>query len=223
MGSEHPFPSAGLKRLIDGLSAQIKPEPDRLLALVDSAGVTAEELEPWADDGHSARDSYGRQLVWHGGHVELMVMTWLPGDFSAIHDHGLAQWGAVQCFGQAEHYTYELDRLHLCHEEALPYESGQVRLVTPSLIHQMGNAGTERFLSLHVYGCRDVRPAITASARVFELDEGCIQFTNGGVFFGLPETEIVRRQAGLTADQGIRKRQRALKAWRLQQMLGAAA
>ena len=113
-----------------------------------------------------------------------MVMTWLPGDFSAIHDHGLAQWGAVQCFGQAEHYTYELDRLHLCHEEALPYESGQVRLVMPSLIHQMGNAGTERFLSLHVYGCRDVRPAITASARVFELDEGCIQFTNGGVFFG---------------------------------------
>ena len=85
------------------------------------------------------------------------------------------------------------------------------------------SAGTERFLSLHVYGCRDVRPAITASARVFELDEGCIQFTNGGVFFGLPETEIVRRQVGLTADQGICKRQKTLKAWRLQQMLDAAA
>ena len=46
MGPEHPFPSAGLKRLIDGLSAQTTPEPERLLALVASAGVTAEELGP---------------------------------------------------------------------------------------------------------------------------------------------------------------------------------
>jgi hypothetical protein len=91
-------------------------------------------------------------------------------------------------------------------------------LITPGLIHQMGNPGQQRFLSLHVYGCREPRPAITAAARVFELDEGCIQFTNGGVFFGLPESDILCRQAGLTSEPLIHQRQARLKAWRLQKM-----
>ena len=132
MDREHPILSSGLKRLIAGLSVLRSPEPEQLLSLMASAGVCAEELEPWADYGHSPCDSYGRHLVWHGGHVEVMVMTWLPGDFSAIHDHGLAQWGAVQCFGQAEHYSYRLRRLHLCDEQALPYGPGQVRAVSPA-------------------------------------------------------------------------------------------
>jgi len=223
MDRERPILSSGLKRLIAGLSVLRSPEPEQLLSLMATAGVCAEELEPWADYGHSPSDSYGRQLVWHGGHVEVMVMTWLPGDFSAIHDHGLAQWGAVQCFGQAEHYSYRLRRLHLCDEQALPYGPGQVRAVSPALIHQMGNAGEQSFLSLHVYGCREPRTAVTASARVFDPDEGCIQFTSGGVFFALPESDIERRQYGLTADLAIRKRQGQLKAWRLRQMLALAA
>lgn len=218
MGVERAHLSPGLSHLIDGLGGLAQPDSVRLFELVEAAGIGAAELECWADDNHSPRDSYGRQLVWHGGHFEVMVMTWLPGDFSAIHDHGMAEWGVVQSFGEAEHHTYRLDCLHLCHEVAQPYASGQVRLITPGLIHQMGNAGQQRFLSLHVYGCREPRPAITASARVFELDEGCIQFTNAGVFFGLPESDILRRQAGLTSEPRIHQRQAQLKAWRLQQM-----
>jgi hypothetical protein len=213
----------GIKRIIEALSACSAPEPSWLLQLVGCAGITASDIEPWADYSHSPRDSYGRQLVWHGGHFELMVMTWLPGDFSAIHDHGHAEWGAVQSFGAAEHYSYRLDRLHLCDEVALPYAPGQVRLVPPGLIHQMGNPLEESFLSLHVYGCKEAREPITACARVFDPEEGCIQYTNGGVFFGLPETEILDREPGLTAEPLIRKRQVQLKAFRLQRMIGEMA
>ena len=106
-------PSPGLRVLIEGLSGCAVSDSAQLLELVASAEVHADELEPWADYNHSPLDSYGRQLVWHGGHFEVMVMTWLPGDFSAIHDHVYAQWGAVQCFGHAEHHTYTLKGQHL--------------------------------------------------------------------------------------------------------------
>ena len=214
MGSERMPPSPRLRFLIEGLSGSAVSDSAQLLELIASAGVDADELEPWADYNHSPLDSYGRQLVWHGGHFEVMVMTWLPGDFSAIHDHGYAQWGAVQCFGSAEHHTYNLKGRHLDGEVSLPYSPGQIRLVNRGLIHQMGNSGSESFLSLHIYGSDVHRAAITGSARVFAVDEGRIQLTNGGVFFGLPDREILRSQYGLTADPRILHRQLQLKTWR---------
>lgn len=223
MRSEYLPSSPGLRRLIEGLSTFAPGDAERLLELVASAGVTADELEPWADYRHSPWDSYGRQLVWHGGHFELMVMTWLPGDFSAIHDHGLAQWGAVQCFGAAEHDTFTLRGRHLSHESSLPYSPGQIRIVNSGLIHQMGNAGSQSFLSLHIYGADVNREEITGNARVFEVDQGCIQFTNGGVFFGLPDREILRSQPGLTAEPSLVNRQRQLKMWRAAQAFADAS
>lgn len=219
MGSEHLPPSPGLRFLIEGLSACTVSDSAQLLELIASAGVSAVELEPWADYNHSPRDSYGRRLVWYGGHFEVMVMTWLPGDFSAIHDHGYAQWGAVQCFGTAEHHSYNLKGRHLQYEASLPYTPGQIRMVNRGLIHQMGNYGSESFLSLHVYGADVCREAITGSARIFAVNEGCIQFTNGGVFFGLPNREILRCQTGLTADPDILHRQQQLRTWRAAQAL----
>ena len=219
MGSERMPPSPGLRRLIEGLSACTVRDSAQLLELIARAGVDTDELEPWADYNHSPLDSYGRQLVWHGGHFEVMVMTWLPGDFSAIHDHGYAQWGAVQCFGTADHHTYNLKGRHIQNEESLPYTSGQIRLVNRGLIHQMGNSGSESFLSLHIYGSDVRREAITGSARVFAVNEGRIQFTNGGVFFGLPDCEILRWQPGLTAEPDILRRQLQLKTWRSAQAL----
>ena len=52
------------------------------------ANLRAEDLTAWADFDHPVEDSYGRRLVYDGGDFEIMVMSWAPGDFSAIHDHG---------------------------------------------------------------------------------------------------------------------------------------
>lgn len=219
MNSERVPQSPGLRFLIEGLSACTVNDSAQLLELIAIAGVNAGELEPWADYNHSPLDSYGRQLVWHGGHFEVMVMTWLPGDFSAIHDHGYAQWGAVQCFGTAEHHTYKLKGRHLNYEASLPYTPGQIRLVNRGLIHQMGNSGSESFMSLHIYGADVCCEAITGNARIFSVNEGRIFFTNGGVFFGLPDREILRSLPGLTADPDIVRRQQQLKTWRAAQAL----
>jgi len=125
----------------------------------------------------------------------------MPGDFSAIHDHGSTEWGAVQCFGAAEHYIYNFTKGVLKTLEPAHYTPGTIRAVDRNLIHQMGNSGDKPFLSLHVYGCDGASGTITGNARIFDLLEGSIQYTDGGVFFCLPEHQINKRKQRIQADR----------------------
>jgi len=77
-----------LQRLIQTLGQATHLTPECVQDVVLNAGISAQDLMPWADFHHPIADSYGRKLVFDGGHFEVMVMSWLPGDFSAIHDHG---------------------------------------------------------------------------------------------------------------------------------------
>jgi len=189
--------STNLQNLIETLQRSLHFTPRQIQRLVENTNITSEELMPWVDFDHPVTDSYGRKLVYDGGHFEIMVMSWVPGDFSGIHDHGSTQWGAVQCFGAAEHYIYRFTNGLLSTLEPAHYAPGMVRAVDHSLIHQMTNSGTEPFLSLHVYGCAQPNPSITGNARIFDLLEGSIQYTDGGVFFCLPESQINQRVYGI--------------------------
>ncbi|MEO1673229.1 MAG: cysteine dioxygenase family protein [Cyanobacteria bacterium J06631_2] len=190
-----------LQNLVVLLSQTSSMTSKRVEQYLKQAQISSEDLQNWETFNHSVTDSYGRQLVYDGGYFEIMVMSWLPGDVSAIHDHGQAQWGAVQCFGQGTHTVHSLveKQLFTVAETALlPME---IVRVNHSLIHQMSNHSSERFLSLHVYGCYDHQDLITGDARVFDLLEGRVQHTNGGVFFCLPESEIISRGQVLEADR----------------------
>lgn len=217
----HKFASypQSLKRLIQMLQTTSSLTPAQIADIVSEAAVSSQELLPWADFTHSSTDSYGRKLVFHGGHFEIMVMSWLPGDFSAIHDHGATEWGAVQCFGAAEHTIYSFVDSTLTKPVAANYTAGMIRQVDHHLIHQMGNAGNLPFLSLHVYGCEQAVGSITGNARVFDLLEGSVQYTDGGVFFCLPEDKINKRDYGLSGDRKTTILQYWLMCDRLQRML----
>ncbi|MBV6427764.1 MAG: Trans-aconitate 2-methyltransferase [Haliscomenobacter sp.] len=165
--------------------------PGQMRKLLLDAAVRPEELLPWADFDHPDADSYGRKMAYKGPNFEIMVMSWKPGDFSSIHDHGHTQWGAVQVFGPAEHATFRVDsgRIStLARWQMEPYEAVGVH---HDLVHQMGNPTADQpFLSLHIYGEPEDDPSITGDARVFDLFKQQIQRVNGGVFFALPPTAI---------------------------------
>ena len=192
--------STSIQHLIQALSSQSHLNPELLRKLVIDANIQPADLTQWVDYKHSINDSYGRKLVYDGGHFEIMVMSWNIGDFSAIHDHGYTQWGAVQIFGNATHITYTLENNVLQTKEVIAVQPHQVLTVNHDLIHQMGNPSNQTFLSLHVYGCNDRSGDITSDARIFDLWENSIQYTNGGVFFCLPESQISQRQSGLVGD-----------------------
>ncbi len=163
--------------------------------LVDTA-VDPAHLERWARYDHPVAEGYGRALVHAGPNFEVMVVSWAPGDFSAIHDHGGAQWGAAQVFGQAEHATFRIDEGQLCTHARRRLGPGEVVGVSQDLVHQMGNPSRDRFLSLHIYGSVADTPLVTAGARVFDPHRQRIQRVDGGVFFLLPPAAIQREEPG---------------------------
>ena len=189
-----------LQTLIQSLSSRRDLTPELVSEYILNAKIKPEDLLPWAAYNHPLTDSYGRKLVYDGGYFEVMVMSWIPGDFSAIHDHGHTQWGAVQCFGNATHVSYSLQDNVLKTEAEISLTPYEVVTVNHDLIHQMCNSTDSHFLTLHVYGCPNRDGDITGDARIFDLWEGCVQYTNGGVFFCLPESDITERSFGLQGD-----------------------
>ena len=207
-----------LESLIQLIREQSHITPQIACQCMQDANIQAEDLMLWADFDHPLADSYGRHLVYDGGHFEIMVMSWAPGDFSAFHDHGSAQWGAVQSFGQAEHSVYHFENNLLTTQAIMPFNAGTVIPVDHDLIHQMGNPSQQPLLSLHMYGTEFPQAAITGSARIFDLFAGNIQFTDGGVFFCLPEELITRKIEGLKGDHQTTLRHHQQMLARIQRM-----
>lgn len=162
--------------------------------IVKQAQVTQEDLMPWADFDHPKQDCYGRKMLYDGGFFDVMVMSWVPGDFSGLHDHGYAQWGAVKSFGVAEHAVFWVQDNEIRTLSRQMIKAGQVIGVGHQLVHQMGNSTEDNYLSLHIYGNYDREENVTADARIFDLDENHIQRVDGGAFFALPLHQIKKRE-----------------------------
>ena len=198
-GTRRPLPRS-LGEIVEQCERGAVESPEHAAQLLSAAHVEADELSEWMDFDHPVCDGYGRRAVRMGRNFELMVMSWSPGDFSAIHDHGSTQWGAVQVFGVAEHAVFKIDGDVLKTADRSLSQPGQIYLVDHDMIHQMGNPGQSRFLSLHLYGNGNASGNITGDARIFNLLDREIQFTDGGVFFALPTHRINRTIAGIAGD-----------------------
>lgn len=216
------FDLSALPESLAKITEQIKDRPGLTPAairqIVQAANVQAKDLMPWADFGHPVEDSYGRKMIYKAGNYEIMAMSWQPGDFSGIHDHGHTQWGAVQVFGPAEHATFRVGEKEMITLARWQMEPGEVVGVQHSLIHQMGNATDQPFLSLHVYGCLEDQKSITGDARVFDLVGQQIQRVDGGVFFALPESDVLALEPAPRADFPTQLRYEVELVRRLQKM-----
>jgi SAM-dependent methyltransferase len=196
-----------LRFIVEKLEKEKELKPSSMRRILLEAGVKPEELEPWAEFDHPVEDSYGRKLAYKGDNFEIMVMSWRPGDFSAIHDHGQAQWGAVQVFGPAEHAAFRIDDDRISTLGRWQLKAGDAIGVHHDLVHQMGNPTPDTFfLTLHIYGEAAPIDNVTADARVFDLESGLIQRVDGGVFYALPANQIKRVEDGPKADFPTRLR-----------------
>jgi len=195
-----------VKNLVKTLESLEQFTPESVHKVVSECDLGIEDLKDWIDYDYPVSDSYGRKMVHDGGFFEVMVMCWRPGDYSAIHDHGKAEFGAVKMFGDAEHASFELEGGRLTTIARERNESGTTLKVTASLIHQMGNPGEKNFFSLHVYGNVNLESGITSEARIFDYSRNELLFVNGGVFYLLPESEIVHRKKLPEADDETRSR-----------------
>jgi len=180
-----------LKNLLEeAVENGIQLNPQRVKEITEQANVQQEDVEMYADFDHPLENGYGRSLVYDAGKFEIMVMSWNPGDYSSIHNHGYTQWGVVQAFGDVYHMSYT-DRngiLDFSKKEIFP--KGSIAKVNNALIHQMGNVTSDRYCTMHIYGCNDRDADITADARNYEIEFDRVGLTTGGAFFNLPEGVI---------------------------------
>ena len=195
-----------VKNLVKTLESLGKFTPESVHEAISECDIGAEDLGGWIDYDYPISDSYGRKMVHNGGFFEVMIMSWKPGDYSGIHDHGKAEFGAVKIFGVAEHAIFKLEKQKLTTISREIIKSGTTLKVTPSLIHQMGNPGESNFFTLHVYGNVNLEGGITSEARIFDYSRNELLFVNGGVFYLLPEDKIVRREELPEADYATRSR-----------------
>ena len=183
-----------VKNLVKTLESLGEFTPESVHGAVSECDIGAEDLGGWIDYDYPISDSYGRKMVHNGGFFEVMIMSWKPGDYSGIHDHGKAEFGAVKIFGVAEHAIFKLEKQKLTTISREIVKSGTTLKVAPSLIHQMGNPGESNFFTLHVYGNMNLESGITNEARIFDYSRNELLFVNGGIFYLLPEDKIVRRE-----------------------------
>lgn len=178
--------------------------PDLAREIVTDSGIVQDELLPWSDYDHPSTDSYGRKLVINEGFFEIMVMSWVPGDVSAIHDHGYTLWGAVKVFGPAEHASFIISDGMLSTTSREILEVNRVLPVGHELVHQLGNTTeNDRFLSLHIYGLYDPKfslDSVTCNARVIDITHEKVQRSDGGMFFDLPDSQIKKLEDGPRPD-----------------------
>ena len=192
--------------LIEGLSQKKSYKPSEVVQIVKKANITPKDIMPWADFNHPKADSYGRKLVHKSDNFEIMVMSWVPGDISAIHDHGFATWGAVQIFGENEHAIFKIEGNQISTLSRTNFNYGQIVGVEHNLIHQMGNMTNENILTLHIYGLEEIKENVTGDANLYDIENSKIQIINGGVFYNLPSNEIAEVIEGPKADFPTRLR-----------------
>ncbi len=183
-----------LIHLLEKHSSEEQITPKRVAEIVAEAKIDVNDLMHYADFDHPKEDCYGRKLVYDAGNFEIMVMSWRPRDYSSIHDHGYTEWGVVQVFGPVHHFIFSERNGELEISARQILKVGEIIKVNNPLIHQMGNATSKPYLTLHVYGSNSREGDITADAKSYDLEFDRIAHTQGGAFFDLPEEEIYNFQ-----------------------------
>jgi cysteine dioxygenase len=96
------------------------------------------------------RGAYARQRIVRTDAWELLLLCWLPGQASAVHDHD-GSTGLVRIVaGSLEESVFgALDGRLPAHTRTV--HAGDLLVELPDTIHRVVNAGTRPALSLHLY------------------------------------------------------------------------
>jgi len=164
-----------------------------LTALLSEKSFSGNDFNKYETFDHPICQSYGRQLIYDHGSFKILLMSWAPGDFTAIHNHGYTEWGCVCFFGDATHRMFcnADDQLKISQSDV--FTDGFIAPVCGDLIHLMGNAGKKGFTTLHIYGSNTRADNISQNSNIFLPEHGLIVSTMGSAYLE-PEQNLITNQ-----------------------------
>jgi len=170
---------------------------DWLVSMLRGMNLKAEVLQDYQNFDHNQALSYGRTIIYQGNSFTIYIMSWSPGDFTAIHSHGVSDWGSVVFFSDTNHRLYDAHGLtiQLVKKGIIP--AGTVAPVTGNLVHAMGNQTDKPFITLHIYGSNQQISNANDSSLVYEIEKKQIRTTTGAAYINITDDLCKNTERGL--------------------------
>ena len=108
-------------------------------------------IDAFADYVRFDAERYARNLVAHGPQFYALLLCWLPGQASPIHDHRGAACGVRVIQGTATETSFRLQGDRLVEDSVTTLRAGEVCGSFDDDIHEIRNNGSDNLVTLHVY------------------------------------------------------------------------
>ena len=175
-----------------------------IASLVRQHPVDREELLPFNNFEHPENESYGRRQLYANDSFCIYLMSWCPGDFTAIHDHGTTQWGCVLALDDFAHRLYQFEENKLALKDDKPFLKGQTASVHSDVIHMMGNNSNKNALSIHIYGTNEPGKKVAQRSRIFYPEINQMAYTQGAAYLFNPQYNANKMIDFENIDEGTR-------------------
>jgi len=191
--------SRNLQSLINEIRNNIRINSETLIQLIKESDLKENDLFQFSNFNHDASLSYGRTKIYEGSNFVIYLMSWATGDYTAIHNHGLTDWGAVYFPGEISHRLYKLEDKSILLANTSLISPGTIVPVNGSLIHAMGNLVDNPVVSLHIYGSDNSVSNSNTGSHIYEIEKKQIRTTNGEAYLNGNEN-IEEAVGGLTTN-----------------------
>ena len=189
-----------LKALLAEIESTEQISSQLLIRILKSYDLKADDFAEFTDFGHDPRHSYGRTKLHTGKNFVMYLMSWAHNDFTAIHNHGLTDWGAVVFLEDVDHRLYTLEDNHLLLAARSSIPMGTMVPVKGDLIHSTGNNAEKPSMSLHIYGSHLPLGVPNNPSRVYEPEKKRVRITSGAAFLNGTEN-LSEPEPGITTDE----------------------
>jgi cysteine dioxygenase len=127
------------------------PSLAQIYEWLEKVEITDDDLQPYIrfKDGN-----YFRSRVCRNQFVEMLVLSWKPGQRTPIHDHNGSHGGVKVCNGNLWETIFHYDPIKgLSYKRVRGYSSGLVTGSDVPDIHQLGNpdVSEQNLVTIHVY------------------------------------------------------------------------
>lgn len=193
---------ASIEKIISRLIASTNIDNSVVSDIISSVDLSLNDFEKYFTFDHPINESYGRKLIYDNGNFKILLMSWCPGDFTAIHTHGYTEWGCVYFFDKAAHRLYETvdNALKLCQKD--DYKKNEIALICGDITHMMGNSGPNDLATLHIYGSNSRESDVSENATVYMPESNLVATTMGSAYLNMSKNLMLTQniQASLQGD-----------------------
>ena len=153
LGAElfEPLDRLVCERALDAVSGDLhrhRIEAVHLAGLLRGLNGLADALQPYVcfDPGH-----YTRLRLRRAKGYEALLLCWMPGQFSPIHDHFGSECAFQVLRGEAVETTFRLAGSAILEEDTRRLPTNTVSASQRDDIHELGCSGGEGLVTLHLY------------------------------------------------------------------------